>query len=150
MIRRLRTAEIDDVALIWYRSGVDEYHYLPRFQALNELEAQRIFREVIVPKNQIWLEEKNSLVRGFLALDNSYIDRLYVDPDCQRAGAGTRLLDHAKSIFPDGLHLHTHQQNLRARNFYEKHGFVATEFGISPAPESVPDVEYRWSPGAGA
>ena len=146
MIRRLRSTEIDHVALIWYRSGLDEYDYLPRFQALDESEALKVFRNVILPKNQLWVEEKNSITRGFLALNNSYIDRLYVDPDHQRAGVGSRLLDHAKSVFPDGLQLHTHQQNVRARNFYEKHGFVAAKFGVSPAPESVPDVEYHWSP----
>ena len=28
---------------------------------------------------------------------------------------------------------------------FEKHGFVAVKFGISPPPESAPDVEYAWS-----
>ena len=147
MIRPLRTTEIDEIALIWYRAGLDEYDYLPRFQALGELEALNIFRNVILPENQLWVEENNAATRGFLALNNSYIDRLYVDPSHQRTGVGSRLLDHAKTIFPDGLQLHTHQQNVRARNFYEKHGFVAVKFGVSPAPESVPDVEYHWSPG---
>ena len=150
MIRPLRTTEIDEIALIWYRAGLDEYDYLPRFQALDELEALNIFRNVILPENQLWVEENNAATRGFLALNNSYIDRLYVDPSHQRSGVGSRLLDHAKTIFPDGLQLHTHQQNVRARNFYEKHCFVAVKFGVSPAPESVPDVEYHWSPGGDA
>jgi hypothetical protein len=29
---------------------------------------------------------------------------------------------------------------------YEKHGFKAVKFGLSPPPESAPDVEYRWRP----
>ncbi len=59
MIRPLRTTEIDQIALIWYRSALDEYDYLPRFQALDELEALNVFRDVIVPKNQLWVEENN-------------------------------------------------------------------------------------------
>jgi hypothetical protein len=34
-----------------------------------------------------------------------------------------------------------------ARSFYEKQGFVAVYSGVSPPPESEPDVEYRWRPG---
>ena len=28
----------------------------------------------------------------------------------------------------------------------EKQGFVAVRFGLSPPPESVPDVRYQWRP----
>ena len=41
---------------------------------------------------------------------------------------------------------HTHQQHAQARAFCEKHGFRAVKFGISPPPESEPDVEYHWTP----
>ena len=64
------------------------------------------------------------------------------------AGAGTALLDEARRRSPGGLELHTHQQNASARAFYEKHGFEAVRFGISPPPESSPDVEYHWRPPA--
>ena len=50
------------------------------------------------------------------------------------------------ALYPDGLELHTHQENVIACAFYEKHGFRAVKFGISPSPESVPDVEYHWRP----
>jgi hypothetical protein len=33
-----------------------------------------------------------------------------------------------------------------ARSFYEKHGFFPVRFGISPPPESEPDVLSRWKP----
>jgi ribosomal protein S18 acetylase RimI-like enzyme len=146
MIREIFSAEIEIVAKVWYRSGVDEYDYLPRFRALDEKQAIEIFRDVILPDNQLWVEDQNAVILGFLAQNDSYIDRLYVDPDCQRKGVGSGLLDHAKALSPEGLQLHTHQQNLRARSFYEKHGFTAMKFGLSPAPELVPDVEYHWTP----
>jgi ribosomal protein S18 acetylase RimI-like enzyme len=56
------------------------------------------------------------------------------------------LLAHACSLSPQGLELHTHQQNTGARRFYERHGFAAVRFGLSPPPESAPDVEYHWRP----
>ena len=55
-----------------------------------------------------------------------------------------RLIELAKTASPHGLELHTHQANQAARQLYEKHGFRAVRFGMSPAPECMPDVEYHW------
>ncbi len=146
MIRRYQKADEIPTAEIWHRAGLDEYTYLPEFQALSEAEARRVFREVIAASCDIWLETSDSVIRGYIAMKGSYIDRLYVDPAHQRQGIGAELILHAKNQVPTGLELHTHQQNGRARPFYEKLGFRAVKYGISPAPESVPDVEYQWRP----
>jgi ribosomal protein S18 acetylase RimI-like enzyme len=61
---------------------------------------------------------------------------------------GTALLDKAKELTPAGLTLFTHQRNARARTFYERRGFRAVAFGVSPPPESEPDVKYAWDPRA--
>ena len=45
---------------------------------------------------------------------------------------------------PGELALVTLQRNARARLFYEKRGFVVSKVGVSPAPESEPDVWYAW------
>jgi hypothetical protein len=37
----------------------------------------------------------------------------------------------------------------RARSFYERRGFRAVQFGVSPPPESEPDVRYAWDPSDG-
>ena len=83
---------------------------------------------------------------GFIALRGSYVDRLYVHPDRQRRGVGEALLRRALALSPQGLELHTHVKNVKARAFYEKHGFRAVRFGVSPPPESEPDVEYQLRP----
>src|SRR5206468_2864242 len=107
---------------------------------------ERFLRERIVPVCDIWVAEVHGSTLAFLAMKGSYIDRLYVHPSHQRSGIGGLLLLKAKAVSPGGLELHTHQQNVSARAFYEKHGFVAVKFGISPPPESEPDVEYHWRP----
>jgi ribosomal protein S18 acetylase RimI-like enzyme len=71
---------------------------------------------------------------------------MYVDPTEWRKSWGTRLVNFAKTLSPTGLELCTHQQNHAARALYEKLGFTAVRFGISPPPENVPDVEYHWRP----
>lgn len=88
----------------------------------------------------------DSTLLGYTAISGSYIDRMFIHPRVQRRGAGARLLAKARDLSPAGLELHTHQQNTQARDFYEKHGFKAVKFGVSPPPESAPDVEYHWRP----
>ena len=146
MIRQFMASDEARVAEIWLKAGVDEYTYLPQFQALDGVKAQRVFHEIITQRCNIWLEVSDLCINGFIALQGSYIDRLYIDPEFQRQGIGTVLLEFAKEKHSTGLELCTHQQNRRACNFYEKHGFKAVRYGISPPPESVPDVEYHWRP----
>jgi GNAT superfamily N-acetyltransferase len=83
---------------------------------------------------------------AYMAINGSYIDRLYVDPLEWRKGWGTRFVNLAKQLSPSWLECHTHQENHAARAFYEHNGFVAVKFGSSPPPESAPDVEYHWRP----
>lgn len=144
MIRQFTTADEERLAEIWLASGLEEYTYLPQFQALNEEKAFKVFHKIITLECDIWLNANDTDIQGFIAFQDSYIDRLYIDPKYQQQGFGTALLNFAKDKYPKGLELRTHQQNNRACAFYEKHGFKAVKYGISPAPESVPDVEYHW------
>jgi ribosomal protein S18 acetylase RimI-like enzyme len=81
---------------------------------------------------------------GVLVLEAPWIRHFAVFPDYQRQGIGSVLLRRARELSPRELRLFTFQRNDKARAFYEKHGFTAVAFGISPAPELEPDVEYRW------
>ena len=146
MIRKFVHSDEARAAAIWLKSGQEEYTYLPKFQALDAQKALHVFHEVISLKCDIWLVTNEECIQGFIALQGSCVDRLYIDPKFQRLGLGTALIQYAKEEVPTGLELHTHQENKRACNFYEKLGFKAVKYGISPAPELVPDVEYHWRP----
>jgi len=138
----------DEAAVIgvWHRAGLASYTFLPTWQALTLERAGEIFRNVIRPRCDIWVATRDERVVAYLALRGSYLERLFVDPSEWRKGWGTRLIDIAKTLSPSGLELHTHQENHAARALYEKHGFGAVKFGVSPPPESAPDVEYHWRP----
>jgi GNAT superfamily N-acetyltransferase len=140
--------DVDELAVtnLWYRSAKAAFAFLPNWQALTFDQAHSIFREVILSRCDIWVGIDHNNVVAFLAMNDSYIDRMFVDPDEWRKGWGTRLIRFAKSRHPEDLELHTHQQNRPARSLYEHHGFKAIRFGISPGPENVPDVEYHWRP----
>jgi GNAT superfamily N-acetyltransferase len=145
----IRSFQDDDEAAVvgvWHRSGRAAYQFLPTWQALTLERAHEIFREVIRRRCDIWVGTRYGQVVAFLAMAGSYIDRMFVDPAEWRRGWGTRLVLLAKTLHPDGLQLHTHQGNHAARQFYERHGFRAVKLGLSPPPESAPDVEYHWRP----
>jgi GNAT superfamily N-acetyltransferase len=106
--------------------------------------AAEVFREVILPRCDLWVATEKEWVAAFLAMRGSSIDRMYVAPERWNEGWGGLLMAFAKQRSPEGLELHTHRQNTAACRFYEKHGFRAVRFGISPPPENAPDVEYWW------
>ena len=145
-IREFRDEDEAETAEVWHRSGLAAYTYLPTWQAMTLETARWVFANIIRPKNKLWVGTLDGRIVAFLAMKGSYIDRLYVDPPEWRQGWGTRFIKLAKQLSPDGLELHTHQENLAGRTFYERHGFKAVKFGISPPPESAPDVEYHWRP----
>jgi ribosomal protein S18 acetylase RimI-like enzyme len=131
---------------LWHVTKKDAYPYLPLEQERKLDDDAKFFREKLLPRCDIWVADQEGQLVGFLAIQGSYVDRLYVLPNAQRAGVGSTLIKHAMKLSPNGLDLHTHQKNLVARSFYEKYGFVAIHFGVSPPPESEPDVEYHWRP----
>ena len=145
-IRKFRDTDEADVVGVWHRSGMAAYTYLPTWQALTIEQARLVFAEIIRPRCAIWVGTRNKQIVAYLAMNGSYIDRLYVDPPEWRKGWGTRFVNLAKQLSPQGLELHTHVENVAARALYERHGFKAVRFGTSPPPESAPDVEYHWRP----
>lgn len=147
-VRRATPDDLTDVIRVWHESKRVAYPYIAQERGLTLADNDRIFREIILPRlpgDALWVAEVAGEITGFMAIEGSYIDRLYIHPNQQRSGIGTALMARAMALSPAGLQLHTHQKNEQARAFYEKHGFRAVKFGISPPPESEPDVEYHWT-----
>ena len=147
--RHIRSYSKDDkaeVVGVWYRSGRAAYTYLPTWQDLTLEEATWIFENVIRPKNNIWVGTIDDRIVAYMAMSGSYMDRLYIDPTEWRKGWGTEFIKLAKQHSPMGLECHTHQENHAARALYEHNDFIAVKYGISPPPESAPDIEYHWRP----
>ena len=149
-LRPLRDDDVDEVVRVWHESKRVAYPYLPLEQGRTLAEDEDFFRQVILPNTAVWVSLVGAEVAGFLAISGSYVDRLYIHPDRQRQGIGSALIVKAKELSPVGVQLHTHVKNTQARAFYEQHGFAAVKFGVSPPPESEPDVEYHWTPLAGS
>lgn len=145
-IRAFQDADETEVVGVWHRSGRAAYTYIPGWQNFTIDAARHVFHNVIRARCSIWVGTLEGRIVAYMALNESYIDRLYVDPSEWGMGWGTRFIQLAKQLSPAGLELHTHQANHAARALYERHGFRAVRFGVSPPPESMPDVEYHWRP----
>src|SRR5262245_28661101 len=85
-IRKFRDSDATAVATVWHRSGRAAYPYLPTWQSFSLAMAQDVFRKVIQSRCTIWVGTADAHIVAFLALDGSYIDRLYVDPGEWRQG----------------------------------------------------------------
>ena len=143
-LRRLRADEAAGACALWTRSKKRAYPWLAIEQARTPQEDFAYFSGTLCARCELWLALRAERVVGVMALEGSHVDQLYVEPDVQGCGVGSALLAHAKALRPGGLSLFTFQRNVRARAFYEARGFRAVRFGVSPAPESEPDVRYEW------
>jgi GNAT superfamily N-acetyltransferase len=105
------------------------------------------FATVVLNQRETWIVEESAGITAVLVLQAGWIDQLYVDPDHTGRRLGTRLLDLAKQLNPEGLDLWTFESNLGARRFYERHGFIAVAATDNDNEEGAPDVRFHWSGG---
>jgi GNAT superfamily N-acetyltransferase len=103
----------------------------------------------VIAQLDCWVAEAASgTIVGLLALEDDWVDQLYVSTDWQARGVGSALLDRAKRLRPGGLQLWTFVSNRRACRFYEERGFVPVERTDGARNEErAPDARYVWEPG---
>lgn len=120
MIRKSRPDDSARVIDIW-RDAVDATHdfLAPADRASIEVEVQ-----AFLPLAPLWLavgDDDSAL--GFMLLDGSHMEALFIDPAQHRRGIGGRLLAHAQSLHPI-MSTDVNEQNAQATHFYRRHGFV--------------------------
>ena len=104
-------------------------------------------REVLLPRQEVWVAEAAGRVVGMAALGEEMLQQLYIHPDVQGQGIGGALFTLATERYPAGFTFYAFQRNARARAFYEARGCVAVAFGDgSGNEEGEPDVLYAWKP----
>jgi len=141
LIRRAVASDADAVAEV-FLAARSAMTFLPR---LHSKAATRMFIRRLVASVETWLALRSNRVAGFASLDGDWLTHLYVDPARQHTGIGSALIEHVKSLRPDGFQLWTFQANGGARRFYERHGCVAVdETDGQRNEEKLPDVLYVW------
>ena len=144
MLRQLTLEDMDSAAVV-HRMSFDQA--LPTLAGLHTpYEDRWFFKERVFTSCQIWGYYEDTVLVGFIAFREGWIDQLYVSPSSQGQGIGAALLQVAQSR-SDCLSLWTFQRNNSARRFYEKHGFVLVkETDGARNEEKEPDSMYAWPP----
>lgn len=127
-LRRARADDRQPLLELWERSVRATHHFLSESDilALRPLVAD----ELAAATPDWWLVENEGRAAGFLGFANDSIEGLFVDPDQQRRGAGTLLVEHAQHLAVGPLRVDVNEQNEAARAFYESRGFAVV--GRSP------------------
>jgi GNAT superfamily N-acetyltransferase len=145
-IRPAREEEIEPITRLFVRSR-NEMDYLPRVPD----EHIGLIADRIRGHEEIWVAEEAGRLLGFIGIEHSknldapVLERIYVEPGEQNRGVGAALLDKAKELRPQGLHLWVFQKNVGARRLYERHGFRLVKLTDgADNMEREPDALYRW------
>ncbi len=98
----------------------------------------------LIDRGWVRVCESDGVVAGFLALDGTSVQSLYVSIAEQGKGIGGALLVQAQEG-QERLELWTFQAKEDAQRFYRAHGFTAAERTEGAGnEEGLPDVRFTW------
>lgn len=150
ILRRAGLYDMDALARLYRDTVRRALPFLPEKHTPEE--DQAFFRGELYAQFDVWVAEHDRRFLGYIAYRAGFINHLFLAADQLGRGLGEQLLDLAKGDYAE-LALWTFQQNVRARAFYEKHGFVAERLTDgADNEEQMPDVYYVWrrTPGRNA
>ena len=142
---RLRHATDEDATAIadLFFASYRLLTFLPMLHTIEEY--HRFVAAVMLKECAVAVVEDDTGIVAFLARQGEEVQQLYTRPDRIGRGAGTQLIEAAKSSGVAALELWCFQANARARRFYEARGFRAIRFTDgADNEEQKPDVRYRW------
>jgi len=125
-LRPSRTTDGDALVDLW-RRAVDATH-----DFLSTEDRQAIDAEVagFLPQAPMVVAVGDQdQPQGFMLIDGSHMEALFIDPDLRGTGIGRQLLQHALALQPQ-LTTDVNAQNAQAVGFYRRMGFIET--GRSP------------------
>ena len=119
-IRRGTPHDVPRAIEIW-RTAVDATHGFLTPQDRAEIDS--IVAEQFLPNAELWLAtDADDYPVGFLVMDGTAIDALFVDPAFHGQGFGTALLDQALALSPQAT-VEASEQADNALPFYLARGF---------------------------
>ena len=119
MIRPFTPTDMDAVLGVWLNASIKAHDFIaPDYWVARVGDMQQVY----LPAAESYVYEEDGEVLGFLSLVGTALSALFVAPDRQGEGIGTRLLVHAQQLRPE-LTLRVYAANVRSIAFYEKHGF---------------------------
>ena len=122
MLRTMRTDDLDYVVKIWLESNIQAHSFIESdYWKENKEEVRKM-----LPHSLIEVAEIDGNIVGFIGMNETRIEGLFVSSDFQSRGIGHSLIEWAKTGNEE-LTLSVYQKNQRALQFYLKEGFVIGE-----------------------
>ncbi|MDJ0665221.1 MAG: GNAT family N-acetyltransferase [Acidimicrobiia bacterium] len=119
MIREYSVADVEAIIDVWYRASVEAHSFLPdEFFAAEG----KLLQDRWLPEAETNVCVVNGAIVGFLSLVGNEVGGLFVDPDHQRRGIGSALMDGARDVRPF-LELSVFEENRNGLAFYTAYGF---------------------------
>lgn len=119
MIKELDVSKIDSVMKIWIEANTIAHDFISE----DYWKSNYDFVKKVLPESTVFVYEDDGEIRGFIGImEKSYIAGLFVANQYQSNGIGSRLIEKCKEYYPV-LKLDVYAKNLKAVNFYKKHGF---------------------------
>ena len=144
-LRSYRQEDFHDAIGIWMRAWQTA---MPEIAFAKRLEWWRHrWQHDLVPNNTITIAEVGSRPEGFVVIDprSGWLDQLAVEPVLWGHGVADKLMEEAKRVSPEGVHLDVNQTNVRAIRFYERVGFVRAGEGTNKHSGAATYL-YEWKP----
>ncbi|MGJ7476085.1 acetyltransferase [Pseudomonas fulva] len=127
IIRQATNADHPLLLDIWLRAVRATHHFLQQA----DIEALLVqLRDVYLPAVELWIaQDLKDGPLGFIGLNESHVEMLFIEPHRRGEGIGRALLDHARSSRGQ-MSVDVNEQNPEAVGFYLHYGFIQT--GRSP------------------
>lgn len=119
-IKQRQSEDLDSLVLIWLNSVRATHHFLSEADIQSLLP---IVRDSVLPSlEEVWLLFDDHVIAGFMALCDSSLESLFIDPRYFRRGGGRLLVEHARQL-KRPLTVSVNEQNPQAIKFYLACGF---------------------------
>ncbi len=118
MVEKFNINDLDIILDIWLNGNLEAHNFIDKKYFYDNLN----YVKEMLPKSEIYIEKEDNIIKGFIGLNNGFIEGLFVDKEYRKQGVGRMLLEKAKNIY-DVINLKVYEKNNNALGFYLKHGF---------------------------
>lgn len=139
MIRPYQPSDLDALMEIWLSGNLEAHSFIPAAYWQGNAPAVR----GMLPQAELLVCDNGNGPLGFLGLHEGDILGLFVQSAARSQGIGHALIEAAKARRGE-LRLHVYRENVRARRFYEREGFLLLREETDPDTGAA-DLALRWA-----
>ena len=121
MIRPFEKEDLPVLMDLWLSANMDAHAFIPA--AYWTEHAGQVRTQLPLAEVYVCQQDAAAPIDGFIGINGTHIEGLFVKKACRSKGVGRQLPTHAKQLKPR-LTLCVYRQNPKALSFYEREGFA--------------------------